>query len=435
MSAQPHLAEKGSRSKAIRLALPWQDVGRLGQACCISLILIICCIHSARSEPAAPTSSPPVPVSAIAATGSSLGAVPGWSFSNSSDPDSRQYIQIEENKPEVVFLFDRDNSSDFRDSEYRYRLVGHDVDWQNTRFRVAHYRQLVPGKYLFEVQKRRSGGQWLSRAISVSIGEQAPIYRTWSFYFVLPILTVAIPMYLYRRRVQLMKGRIGIVLEERNRIARECHDTLMAGFAAISWQLEATAKLFRDGDLAATPAAQSCELARSMVSHCQAEARRIIWDLRDTDEVTDMLSEALSRTLAATHLRESIDTSLDIEGDEIPLAPGCIHHLLCIGQEAITNAIRHADPTRITIHLKYEAESLTLSIQDDGRGFHPSDRTASRHGHFGIPVMEERARKLGGTLRVQTLIGSGTEVTARVSFNALQQPANQEHHVIRWIGI
>ena len=108
------------------------------------------------------------------------------------------------------------------------------------------------------------------------------------------IAAIVLPAYLYRRRVQMIKGHIGIVLEERNRIARECHDTLMAGFAAISWQLEATAKLFHDSDLAATPAAKSCDLARSMVSHCQAEARRIIWDLRDSDEMTNLLSQALA---------------------------------------------------------------------------------------------------------------------------------------------
>jgi signal transduction histidine kinase len=233
----------------------------------------------------------------------------------------------------------------------------------------------------------------------------------------------------------MMKGRIGIVLEERNRISRECHDTLMAGFAAISWQLEATAKLFRDSDSASTPAAKSCELARSMVSHCQAEARRIIWDLRDAEEVTNILSQALSRTLATNHMQEVVRTTLDVEGDEVPLAPGCVHHLVCIGQEAVSNAIRHAHPSSITIHLKYESDALNLSIRDDGRGFHTSDRSTSRRGHFGIPVMEERARKLGGTLRLQTSIGAGTEVTVRVSFNAMQQPVNQEHHVIRWIGI
>jgi signal transduction histidine kinase len=232
-----------------------------------------------------------------------------------------------------------------------------------------------------------------------------------------------------------MTGRLGIILEERNRIASECHDTLMAGFAAISWQLEATAKLFRDSGSETTPAAKSCELARSMVAHCQAEARRIIWDLRDTDEITNVLSQALSRTLSSNHLQGAIDTTLDVEGEEVRLAPGCVHHLVCIGQEAVSNAIRHAECSRIVVHLKYDSDSLSLSIRDDGHGFLQSDRSLSLRGHFGIPVMEERARKLGGSFRIQTSAGIGTEVTVRVSFDAMQQPVNQEHHVIRWIGI
>ncbi len=270
---------------------------------------------------------------------------------------------------------------------------------------------------------------------TLDVRQHPYFYQTWYFYLALCLLATALAALLFRRREQLMKGRIGIVLEERNRIACECHDTLMAGFAAISWQLEATAKLFRDSDTASTPAAHSCELARSMVSHCQAEARRIIWDLRDTDEVTNILSQALSRTLSANHMKEAIETSLDVEGEEVPLAPGCVHHLVCIGQEAVSNAMRHAEPSHISVRLKYEIDALNLSIRDDGRGFQASDRSASRRGHFGIPVMEERARKLGGTLRLQTAAGAGTEVTVRVSFNAMQQPVNQEHHVIRWIGI
>jgi signal transduction histidine kinase len=87
------------------------------------------------------------------------------------------------------------------------------------------------------------------------------------------------------------------------------------------------------------------------------------------------------------------------------------------------------------IRLQYESEALVLSIQDNGCGFQYSDRTTTSGGHFGIPVMEERARKLGGTLRVLTSLDSGTEITVKVSFNALQQPVSQEHHVIRWIGI
>jgi signal transduction histidine kinase len=231
-----------------------------------------------------------------------------------------------------------------------------------------------------------------------------------------------------------MKGRIGIVLEERNRISRECHDTLMAGFAAISWQLEATAKLFRDSDALSTPAAASCELARSMVSHCQAEARRIIWDLRETDEVTNILSQALSRALAANPLQD-IHTTFEVEGDELPLAPGCVHHLVCIGQEAVSNAVRHAKPSHILILLKYDADSLSLYIHDNGHGFQSSEINGSRRGHFGIPVMEERARKLGGTLRLQTSAETGTEVTVRVSFNAMSEPLHQGKRMLHQIEI
>lgn len=361
-----------------------------------------------------------------------LSEISPW-FSDSSESSEIPHIDLEGGQPDIVILFDKD---DPKLSEVRYRLIGYDSEWKNARLYPAHYRQLTPGSYRFEIQERNGGkGEWLSRVVTLSVGERPEFYQTWYFYLALLFLAIVLPAYLYRRRVQIMKGHIGIVLEERNRIARECHDTLMAGFAAISWQLEATSKLFHDGDLASTPAAKSCELARSMVSHCQAEARRIIWDLRDSDEITSVLSQALARTLAANHLRESISTVLDVEGEEIPLPPGCVHHLVCIGQEAITNAIRHADPTNITVHLKYEADALSLSIRDNGRGFQSSDRSASRHGHFGIPVMEERTRKLGGTFRLQTTVGRGTEVTVTVPFNVMQLPVNQEHHVIRWIGI
>lgn len=274
-----------------------------------------------------------------------------------------------------------------------------------------------------------------SAVSSQPLESRLPFYQTWYFYLALLFLGITLPVQIFRRRMLLMKGRIGIVLEERNRISRECHDTLMAGFAAISWQLEATAKLFRDSGLASTPAAESCELARSMVAHCQAEARRIIWDLRETDEVTGILSQALARSLADNHVQGKTQTTLEVEGEEIPLAPGCVHHLVCIGQEAVTNAIRHACPAHILVHVKYASDALLLSIRDDGCGFQPSHRSSSRYGHFGIAVMQERVRKLGGAFRIQPLADAGTEVTVQVPFNAVQQFVTQGQNVIRWIGV
>jgi len=298
---------------------------------------------------------------------------------------------------------------------------GRDSDWTNARFRAVALPGPVLDRYPIGLQKLGEG--------------QPQSDQPWYLYVTLIVFAAALPVHHYRRRAQSMEGHLDVLLEERNRIARECHDTLMASFAAISWQLEATAKLFRDNNLDSTPAARSCELARTMVFHSQAEARRIICDLRDTDEVTKVLSRALARTLDADHLRQSVATTLDVEGDELSLAPGCVHHLVCISQEAVTNAIRHAQPTRINVRLKYESDALSLSINDNGRGFHASDPSAPRHGHFGIQGMEERTRKLGGTFRLRTMIGAGTEVTVRVPIRAMQEAVQQQHHIMRWNGI
>jgi signal transduction histidine kinase len=150
-----------------------------------------------------------------------------------------------------------------------------------------------------------------------------------------------------------MKGRIGIVIEERNRISQPSATTP-------SWQASPRSpgssrpprSSFATAVLLQHRQPKSCELARSMVAHCQAEARRIIWDLRDTDEVTNILSQALSaaRSAASPIARTAIQTTLEVEGEELQLAPGCVHHLVCIGQEAVSNAIRHAQPTHIVVH-------------------------------------------------------------------------------------
>lgn len=378
---------------------------------------------------------------------SPVASITGWTLSN--DPtdaaavvpnDPTATLDLEPGQPDIHFFFAAKLLANPNHIQFRYRLKGYDTDWTITKAQTARYYRLPPGHYSFEVQARIAGEEWSSSVATIAVKAHPYFYQTWYFYLALTVASLAFAVHLFRRRVQAMKGRIGIVLEERNRIARECHDTLMAGFAAISWQLEATAKLFRDSGAEATPTAASCELARSMVSHCQAEARRIIWDLRDTDEVTNLLSEAISRTLSANQIRETVETSFELEGDEVPLAPGCVHHLVCIGQEAISNAIHHAAPTHIAVRLLYERDSLSLSIRDNGRGFlnhgpiTSTGAASSRTGHFGIPVMEERARKLGGNFKLQSSAGNGTEITVKVGFHALQV-TNQEQHLIRWIGI
>jgi signal transduction histidine kinase len=380
-------------------------------------------LHFGPNTPTEPT--PPLQVQPAAPSiFTPTVVIRGWSFTSENDPSkidaARSSIDEAEPGPEVT--------------EFRYRLDDYDQEWTVTSSGVAHYRRLTPGNYRFEVQARIVGQPWPTTMAILSVHQQPFFYQTWYFYLLLVLGLVALAAQMLTQRDQLLKGQMGIVLEERNRIASDCHDTLMAGFAAISWQLEATAKLFRDSGMVDTPAAQSCELARSMVSHCQAEARRIIWDLRDPDEVTNVLSQALARAITSHRLGDSIETSFDVIGDEISVAPGAVHHLVCIGQEAVTNAIRHADATAINIGLRYDSDALSLSIRDNGHGFQVSSPTP-RTGHFGIAVMEERARKLGGILRLNSSSDAGTEVVVTVSFESINQPIDEQQHVVPWIGV
>ncbi len=117
----------------------------------------------------------------------------------------------------------------------------------------------------------------------------------------------------------------------------------------------------------------------------------------------------------------------------MPLAPAYVHLLVCIGQEAVSNAMRHASPSHIAVHLRYETNSLNLSIRDDGIGFRGD---SSKVGHFGIPVMEERARKVGGILRLQSSHDEGTGDFSERLFNALENVGRQQHqYIVPWIGI
>jgi len=314
--------------------------------------------------------------------------------------------------------FNSQNLANPAQMQFRYKLDGYDSDWTVTNARGARYRRLPPGHYRFLVNARNAGSPWNDTIDSMTVHQRPYFYQSWWFYAVLSAFALVAAIRLFRWRLARAKGQLGVVLEERNRIAREWHDTLMAGFAAISWQMETTARLL---GAESSAAAKACDLARNMVRHCQTEARRILWDLRENEEATGPLSSALTHVLTPLGAKERVDLQLRVEGQEVSLTPGCLHHLVCIGREAVTNALRHAEPHVISVHLRYRADSLSLSVRDDGCGFRASGKLTALHGHFGIPVMEERARKIGGSLRVETSTGSGTEILVEVPF----QPKGQ----------
>jgi signal transduction histidine kinase/ligand-binding sensor domain-containing protein len=317
------------------------------------------------------------------------------------------HIVIPPGKSDVDFQFDAVRLSDPAQLQFRCKLEGYDADWIVTSARHMLYRRLPPGKYRFAVSVRDHEGPWSERLASIEV-EQAPhFYQRWWFYALLVGLLAGLIAMVFQQRLAQAKARVAWILEERNRIAREWHDTLMADFAAISWQLEATKNRLES---APREAVSSLELTRTMVKHCQTEARRIIWDLRGGEEPVGLLSEELNKTLSLMGPRAELETRLLIEGEERRLPPVCVHHLVCIGQEAVTNALRHASPQTVKIQVVYGVDRISMTVRDNGSGFRPPESPQATPGHFGLAVMHERAKKLGGDLRIYSAPGAGTEV-------------------------
>jgi len=224
-----------------------------------------------------------------------------------------------------------------------------------------------------------------------------------------------------RRRVKMQtteiqrKAEREAILEERSRIAREFHDTLEQELAGVLLQVQAA----RQHILPAAPSASNVlEVAESMLRHTQSEARSSIWDLRARALENGSLESALRTMAGYSGDGLPVTISVAVEGEPCPLPGRLQHHLLRIGQEATTNAIKHAKAGNIRLTLHYADESIRLSVEDDGTGFDMGENP-SRPGHFGFLGMRERAEKIGGRFVVSSSAGTGTRIEVTV---AIEEP-------------
>jgi signal transduction histidine kinase len=151
-----------------------------------------------------------------------------------------------------------------------------------------------------------------------------------------------------------------------------------------------------------------------MARHSLTEARRSVMDLRASMLEGQNLGAALQAGAKAWTAGTGVETEVAVAGPENPLPDEVEHNLLRIGQEAVTNALKHAAASKIRIQLTREARSVSLRIEDNGRGFDQRDAFSPLTGHFGVLGMRERAERLGGSMRLTSSPGEGTavEVTA-----------------------
>jgi signal transduction histidine kinase len=209
-----------------------------------------------------------------------------------------------------------------------------------------------------------------------------------------------------RREKKIQRREFEAVLAERGRFAREIHDSLAQGLTSISFQLECVRDQLSDDPVSAS---NHVENARGLVRDSLKEARRTVWNLRplalgETDLVT-----ALRRFANNLASAGRITFTQQIEGTPRPLPPSHEDALLRIGQEAMTNAARHASATEIRQTLRFGPGWVTFIVKDNGQGFDVVSRVGKG---FGLTGMNERVSALGGSLSIDSQPGHGTEVSA-----------------------
>jgi signal transduction histidine kinase/ligand-binding sensor domain-containing protein len=300
---------------------------------------------------------------------------------------------------------------------FRHRLFGLDDDWVNAGSRRgAYYSNLQPGRYRFVVAASNADGLWNGPETEIAFVIRPPFYQTGWFYAAFLAAFLALVAAAYKIRLGQMHARFAAIVDERTRIARELHDTLAQMLAAVNFQIDTALKRLPD-DPGQGPLRRNMELAHSMVRSGLAEVRRSIWVLRAqaSGQTMDDLASTLSSSLSQLTGDTGIGSTFTVTGTPRALASDVQRNLLRIAHEAVTNAVRHAQPKSIGITLQFDDDAVYMRVHDDGRGF---EREKVKGDHFGLMGISERARAVGGQATVDSRPGAGTEIACRVPYEA-----------------
>ena len=285
-----------------------------------------------------------------------------------------------------------------RQTRFRYRLDGFDREWVDAGGRrQAYYTNLAPGKYVFRVQANDESGAWSASEAQWPFTLQPAFRQTGWFYGLCGVGILLGAWGAAQTRVWILNRQFAATLAERTRLSREVHDTMLQSLVGIALQVQAIAR--RCEPHASEQKSQLVALRRQVEQYIR-EARQAVLDLRSPMlEVGD-----LATALAEIGRRmESGPARVEVSADSIDaLAPTAEGELLRIGQEAITNAARHAGATRIQVDLRQQSDLVTLRVTDDGRGFDVDAMLSTATGHYGLTGMRERAARVGGSLTVKS---------------------------------
>ncbi|HEU4506639.1 MAG TPA: two-component regulator propeller domain-containing protein [Pyrinomonadaceae bacterium] len=311
---------------------------------------------------------------------------------------------------------------------FRYKLEGRDSDWQEvTDRRQVFYTDLPPGDYRFRVIASNNHGVWNETGTYLDFNIAPAYYQTAWFRIAAVVLfilgLVAIYQIRLRQVAQQVRGRMEERLEERERIARDLHDTLLQSVQGLILKFHAVSKQIP----ADTPAYEALEKTLDHADEVLAEGRDSIRNLRVNSATLSDLPAAFRSVAEETSQGREATFKTVVEGHVRDLHPLVLEECYCIGREAIINALSHSDGQNVEAEIAYDSRQFRLRVRDDGRGIDPEILEAGgRAGHWGLQGMNERARKIGGQLRFWSRPETGTEVELIVpASTAYQGPSKK----------
>jgi len=295
---------------------------------------------------------------------------------------------------------------------FRYMLEGFDKNWTDASSRrVAYYTNLPPGSYQFRVEAFEMSAPQQIAESAVEIVQRPHFYRTAWFLGCSLLLLAASVWGGYKFRMRQVHSRFQAVLNERTRLAREMHDTLIQGCAGVSALLEAHSSL-HDSEPAAKDDLLSC--VRTQLRTTINEAREAVWDLRHADGSATAIGPILGNMTQQVSHEFGVPVECRVSGKPFDLDQSTAHELLMVVREALHNAIRHGQPTRVHVDVGFEKKQFRVQVRDDGRGFDTAIASSQPNGHYGLVGIQERTKRIGGELILNSWPGSGTELTLSV---------------------
>lgn len=329
--------------------------------------------------------------------------------------DSARELHLPPGPHHVEIHFDTIEINSPERTHLQYRLDGADPSWFDAA--PAHaviYTDIPPGRHHFHVRACNRDGVWDRAGIVYDIVEEPYFYQTRTFQLAgLGAIVIAL-FGIHRLRVYQIAGQMNARLEERlgerERIARELHDTLLQGFQGLMLHFQSVLKQIPERE----PARESMSRALGLADQVLVEGRERVRDLRADEFKNSELANSLG-----TFGEELVQGSTTHFKLTIVKEPRALHPVVCdevyrIAREALANAFRHSQARNIEVDLTYAQHQLSVRVRDDGCGMDERTATEGRRDHWGISGMRERARQIGGTLTIWSKRGSGTEVDVSV---------------------